>query len=88
MNVADENGVRVMAERCATCIFRPGNLMELRSGRQKDMLDEIKRIDGCILCHEMLDDEIQAVCRGQFEALKTQPLQVAERMGKIVEWTP
>jgi hypothetical protein len=59
--------------------------MELRSGRQKDMLDEIKRIEGCIPCHETLDDEIQAVCRGQFEALKTGPLQVAERMNMIVE---
>jgi hypothetical protein len=86
-NVADENGVRVMKKRCATCIFRPGNLMFLNRGRLKDLVEQVEKMDGCIPCHETLDDEIQAVCRGQFEAMKTAPLQIAERMGAIVEHT-
>jgi hypothetical protein len=87
-NVADESGVRVMADRCSTCIFRPGNLMDLQAGRVKDMLATIEQTQGCIPCHQTLDDEKQAVCRGQYEALRTQPLQLAERMGMIVEWPP
>ena len=84
MNIADDTGVRVMADRCPTCIFRPGNLMHLQPGRQRDMLDKVRTIEGCIPCHETLDDDVQAVCRGQFDALKTQPLQIAERLGFIV----
>jgi len=73
-----------MAERCATCIFRPGNLMELRPGRVKEMVDAVNEADGCIPCHETLDDEIQAVCRGQFDTHKTLPLKLAEAMNFII----
>lgn len=73
-----------MAERCPTCIFWPGNRMNLRAGRLRQLLQEVERDQGCIPCHETLGDELQAVCRGQYEALKTQPLQVAERLGYIV----
>jgi hypothetical protein len=85
-NVADHTGVRVMAERCPTCIFRPGNLMHLRRGQVKHMVAEVRKSEGCIPCHETLDDEVQAVCRGQFETAQTLPLQLAEALGKIVEW--
>jgi hypothetical protein len=85
-NVADEEGVRVMAERCPTCIFHPGNRMHLHPGRIHEMLASVRKNESCIPCHETLDDEKQAVCRGQFDALKTQPLQIAERLGAIVWW--
>lgn len=58
--------------------------MHLQPGRQRDMLEQVRRIEGCIPCHETLHDDVQAVCRGQFDALKTQPLQLAERLGAIV----
>lgn len=83
-NIADETGVRVMAERCSTCIFRPGNLMHLQPGRVKEMVAKVRATEGCIPCHKTLGDEKQAVCRGQFDVAKTQPLQVAERLGMIV----
>lgn len=86
-NVADESGVRVMAEKCPTCIFRPGNPMGLHRGRVGEMLAQVRKNDSCISCHETLDDEKQAVCRGQFDVLKTQPLQIAERLDMIV-WHP
>jgi hypothetical protein len=73
-----------MAERCGSCIFRPGNRMSLRPGRVRDMLREVKVNDGCIPCHETTDNEKQAVCRGQFDTYKSAPLQIAERLGKIV----
>jgi hypothetical protein len=82
-NVASRGVVRVMADRCATCIFRPGNLMRLHAGRVRGMVAAVKRDDGCIPCHKTIDLEEQAVCRGQFDTVKTTPLQIAERLGRI-----
>jgi hypothetical protein len=87
-NVADATGVRVMANRCPTCIFRPGNQMHLMPGRLRDMVEQVRERDSCIPCHETLDHDRQAVCRGQFDTVKTQPLQIAERLGMIVWWRP
>jgi hypothetical protein len=83
-NIADSSGVRVMAEKCGTCIFRSGNLMDLRPGRRREMIADVRRRDGCIPCHETLDDDVQAICRGQFDVVKTQPIQIAERLGMVV----
>jgi hypothetical protein len=69
---------------CATCIFRPGNLMELRSGRVRDMVDSAKRDDSTIVCHATLDSREHAACRGFFDRYPTTPLQIAERMGMVV----
>lgn len=82
--IADETGVRVCFERCDTCIFHAGNRMHLQPGRVKDMLEQVREHDSCIPCHKTLDRPKQAVCRGQFDALKTAPLQIAERLGLIV----
>lgn len=87
-------GVRVMREQCATCIFRPGNLMDLQPGRLKSMTDECRKGDRHIPCHEFLHlrrggdvagpQARGAVCRGYWD---TQPhsslLQVAERLGFV-----
>lgn len=85
-NVASGGVVRVMAERCPTCIFRPGNLMHLQPGRVRSMLAEVRRTEGCIPCHETLGHREQAVCRGQYDVLQTQVLQVATRLGCIDWW--
>jgi uncharacterized protein YceK len=82
--VADKTGVRVMAERCSSCIFRPGNLMSLQPGRVKEMVDEVRASEGCIPCHKTLDLPRQAVCRGQFDTAKTSLLQIAERLNAVV----
>ena len=81
-NVARNGRLYVQAEMCSSCIFRPGNLMALRSGRLKDMVAQVQRDQGCIPCHQTLDGD-NAVCRGQFDKVKTQPLQVAERLGLV-----
>jgi hypothetical protein len=39
-NVYRNRQVHVLAEQCATCIFRPGNLMELCPGRVRGMVAE------------------------------------------------
>lgn len=62
-------GVRVMAEQCSTCIFRPGNLMSLRPGRVKQMLADVRRDDSYIPCHQTLGTgRPSAICRGQADA--------------------
>lgn len=83
--VFSDGVVRVKAERCSTCIFRPGNLMHLQPGRVREMVAKVKRDESCIPCHDTFDDEKQAVCRGQFDAAPTAPLQIAERLG-LIEW--
>jgi len=80
--------IHVCREMCSTCIFRPGNLMELRSGRVRGMVDEAKGNDGAIVCHKTLDGEEHAVCRGFFERYPTTPLQLADRLGLIEEVDP
>lgn len=59
-------GLHVCRERCSTCIFRPGNLMQLRPGRVRSMIDESLAGDGAISCHKTLDGQ-QAVCRGFYD---------------------
>lgn len=76
--------VHVRAELCSTCIFRPGNLMDLRSGRVRQMIDEAKADDAAIVCHQTLDGD-NSVCRGFFNRYPTQPLQIAERLG-FIDW--
>lgn len=84
-NVADSSGVRVMAEMCATCVFRPGNLMHLPPGRLAGMIADATRSESTIVCHSTLDKEEQACCRGFFDKYATAPLQIAERLGFVVE---
>ena len=57
------DGLRVQAEMCDTCIFRPGNLMSLRAGRVREMIDAALAADSCIPCHKTLDGQ-RSVCRG------------------------
>lgn len=84
-NVYRDGHVHVQAELCSTCIFRPGNLMQLRSGRVRGMVDEARENDSAIVCHQTLDGD-SSVCRGFFDRFPTQPLQLAERLG-MVTWT-
>lgn len=90
-NVVDSTGVRIMAELCATCIFRPGNKMQLHPDRVQGMVaDALSREGGTIVCHETLDHREHAVCRGFFNRHKNDValLQIAERMGVVVWHRP
>jgi hypothetical protein len=85
--------IHVLAAMCSTCIFRPGNLMALAPGRIAGMVREAERNQSAIPCHDTLyrDDVAPAVCRGFLDrkgAVWTQPLQVAERLGRITEDPP
>lgn len=57
--------VRVKAQRCPTCIFRPGNLMSLKQGRVRQMVDAARESQGHITCHSTLGAGSDgAICRG------------------------
>lgn len=76
--------IHVQKKMCATCIFRPGNLMHLRPTRVAEMVEEAEEAQSAIICHDTLSGK-QAICRGFFNKHKTMPLQVAERLGFIAE---
>lgn len=92
------DGVRVCAEQCATCIFKPGNLMHLREGRLKEHVAGALKADGVALCHEVNFGARKyagpraraAVCRGFYDRYDTTPLQLARRLeemfGGVIEW--
>jgi hypothetical protein len=83
-----EHGLRVCKDRCSTCIFRPGNLMDLSPGRVQRMVRDHLDRENAIICHDTLSAEAQAVCRGFFDAYDTNPIQIAKRLGWFVEVDP
>lgn len=83
-NVFRDGKVHVMAKRCSTCIFEPGNRMDLKRGRVKGMVDEATANESCIPCHKTLEGD-QACCRGFYDLHPTAPLQIAGRLGLVVE---
>ena len=86
-NCYRDGRVHVMAEMCATCVFRPGNLVGLRPGRLAGMVRDAIVDESTIVCHSTLYRDVvaHAACRGFFDRHATQPLQVAERLG-LVTW--
>jgi hypothetical protein len=83
-NVYRDGLVHVCAELCSTCIFRPGNLMALRAGRVRTMVDAARADGSAIVCHSTLHTGADAVCRGFYDRWPTTPLQLAERMGRVI----
>jgi hypothetical protein len=79
--------VHVLTARCATCIFRPGNLMHLGLGRVESMVAEALREEAAITCHSTLyrDDVQPAVCAGFASRYSTLPLRLAELLGCLVK---
>lgn len=79
--------VHVLAEKCETCIFRPGNLMRLNKGRVAGMVKECLTTDTHIPCHEFMDTATPAICRGFYDAHgdRITTLQIAKRLGMIEE---
>lgn len=74
-------GLRVCREMCSTCVFRGGNLMNLRMGRLAGMVRESLENDSFIPCHKTLDGE-RAVCRGFWDRHKERTLGC--RFGAII----
>ena len=79
--------VHVLAERCSTCVFHPGNRMQLEPGRLAELVKSNLEAQSALTCHSTLyrDDVPPAVCNGFYEAYArlTQPLWLAQRMDLI-----
>jgi hypothetical protein len=89
--MADE--VLLQADKCSTCIFRPGNPMQLNPGRLKDVTDTNKARGTVLMCHKTTFGQAdqEAMCRGYYDlhGKDSAVMQVWERLGgKIREVQP
>lgn len=92
VNVTGRNGrVRVLAERCATCILGGEQSItpHLRSGRLKDLIT--RAADGHIPCHSTLSNTNPgaAICHGWFDkfGMESNYIRVMGRLGGL-EFVP
>lgn len=58
--------IRICEDLCSTCIFRPGNLMNLEPGVVADLVRENIAAEGHITCHKTLDTDEGAMCAGYY----------------------
>lgn len=90
--VYSDGKVHVMSEKCSTCIFRPGNLMNLQPGRVKGMVDSSIDDGAGITCHKTIHGqaEQEATCRGFYDSYRDQvpALAVASALNMIEEVDP
>ena len=77
--------LHVVADQCSTCIFRPGNLMNLGDGRLRELTSETDRRDTNVICHQTLDRKVGAFCRGSVDRRPGQAVRIADRLGVILE---
>lgn len=84
-----EGKIHVCAEKCPTCIFRPGNIMQLDAGLVKRMIKRALKHDSAITCHDTIG-ESEAICRGFFDLHKydVAGLRLAIAMDTIAEVRP
>ena len=86
---------RLLTEKCATCIFRPGNKMHIRPGRVRSMVTEALQNGGTITCHDTLEygaapEFGEAVCRGFYDAHgpRSNLVRIMERLGGFEQVAP
>lgn len=56
--------IRVCKMLCTTCIYRPGNLMHLESGRVQQMTRDAVADESRITCHKTIGTPEPAICAG------------------------
>jgi hypothetical protein len=85
LNAYRDGKVHVCQDLCATCVFRPGNLMHLEPGRLAALVAQARANESAIICHTTLADDGtgNAACRGFYDRHLTQPLQIAQRLGLV-----
>ncbi len=84
--VASDGQIRVCGDQCHTCIFRPGNLKDLRPGRVAQMVHDAHANEGHIVCHGTLDREKAAICRGFADLPASRERSFALRIGARLGW--
>jgi hypothetical protein len=84
-----DGAMHVCSHKCATCIYRPGNLMHLEEGRKDRMEAEAVAQQSVIPCHKTLGPEA-AICRGYWDTQRSNvvPLRMAQAMDIVRELNP
>ncbi|MFC5802194.1 hypothetical protein [Streptomyces formicae] len=88
--------VRVLAERCATRIFRPGNPFRATiPGPVRDLIADAVAAEGHVTCHSTLPGQAPAgvepaICRGYADVHgdRSLALRVAAALGTLREMSP
>lgn len=91
--------VHVMADKCSSCVFRPGNLMHLPPGRLKGMADDVQESGIPFSCHQTLSYAEEkyndhyggnALCAGAVEAFGAEStvMRMAHAYGVIADVEP
>lgn len=82
----------VFSEMCSTCIFRPGNLMHLRPGALKRVVDGNLATGTLLMCHTTTlgQAEEEIACRGFYDRYGPDQAvyQVIQRIGGFREVPP
>ena len=70
-------GSRLLSQRCATCILRPGDKMHLGPERLRAIITEALAAGTFVVCHDTLTygdfpDYGPAICRGFYDAYAAQ----------------
>jgi hypothetical protein len=96
--VADEatGEVRLLSERCSTCIFRPGNpFRATMPARVRNMIADAVADEGHVTCHSTLPgsspaDVEPAICRGFADTYgdRSLALRLGDALGLIREVPP
>lgn len=65
----------VWAERCGTCVFRPGNPMALGPGRLAELVAHNRAHGAALICHTTTHGQAdrEVVCRGWWDAYPDTP---------------
>ncbi len=83
-NIYRDDKVHVQRAMCPTCIFRKDGV-ELAPGRRDQMVADADAEQGTIICHETLDTDRNAACRGYYDQGQSVTLRLAASLGAI-EW--
>lgn len=85
---------RLLSGQCATCVYLPGNPMQLRRGRLKQMTEAGMQGEG-VTCHDTLTygpypEFGPALCRGFYDSFgsRTNLVRIYERLGGFEEVDP
>lgn len=81
--------VRLMAEKCSSCIFRPGPHMDsVPPGSARWMLERVRSRDSFVNCHKSVGTgQPGVVCRGSDDAHEGLVMRLARAEGVVVEVT-
>jgi hypothetical protein len=85
--------VWVCSSRCGTCVFHPGNRMDLAPGRLRDVVASNLDAGSALTCHATLwhdPENRHAICKGFFDAYQhvSPPLQLAVRLRVVAYIEP